>query len=66
MSPQSNNYYPSRVKISDNLDAQKKAESLVKNLRSQKRNRNIAKIGQFSSLDKNINEYMEQLTKLRT
>ena len=47
------------------MEAKKKAESLVKNLRSQKRNRNVAKIGQFKSLDKNINEYMEELVKIR-
>lgn len=65
MSPQSNNNYASRLKISDNSDAQRKAQSLVKNLRSQKKNRNMAKIGEFSSLDKNINDYMEELTKIR-
>lgn len=25
----------------------------------------MAKIGEFSSLDKNINDYMEELTKIR-
>ena len=65
MSPQNNNHYVSRAKISDNVEAKKRAESLVKNLRSQKRSRNIAKIGQFKSLDRNINDYMEELTKLR-
>lgn len=45
MSPNSKNNYISRVQISDNNEAQKKAQSLVKNLRSQKRNRNIAKLG---------------------
>ena len=65
MSPPNKNHYASRVKISDNKEAKYKAENLVKNLRSQKRNRNIAKIGEFKSLDKNINDYMEELTRLR-
>lgn len=59
MSPQNKNGYASRVKISDNNEAQIRAEVLVKNLRSQKRNRNIARVGEFSNLDKNINVYME-------
>lgn len=45
MSGLQKNNYASRVKISDNKEAKKKAESLVKNLRSQKRHRNMAKIG---------------------
>lgn len=63
MSPKSN--YASRLDISNNNEAQRKAERLVKNLRSQKRNRNIAKIGEFKSLDRHINDYMDELNKLR-
>lgn len=37
----------------------------MKNLRSQKRSRNNAKIGEIKNLDRNINDYMDELHRLR-
>lgn len=59
------NNYESRVKISDNANAKVKAERFIKDLRSQKRNRQNAKIGEFGKVDENINRYMEELMKER-
>lgn len=49
----------SRILISDDAEAKKNAQNLVKNLRSDKRNRDLAKLRGFRILDKNINEYIE-------